>query len=88
MKVPAKASILLQKVGPKLQNAQKRLYCSTKVDQLQFSLFGLFKILHKATERLYYSERLDQNYRMRKSVYIVPKKWTTDKRRKLGVKNT
>ena len=33
MKVPAKASILLQKVGPELQNAQKRLYCSQKVDQ-------------------------------------------------------
>lgn len=32
MKPPAKASILLQKVGPKLQNAQKRLYCSQKVD--------------------------------------------------------
>ena len=27
-------------------------------------------------KRLYYSKRLDQNYRMRKSVYIVPQKWT------------
>ena len=33
MKAPAKASMLLQKVGPELQNAQKRLYCSQKVDQ-------------------------------------------------------
>ena len=43
--------------------------------------------LHNPTERLYYSKRLDQNYRMSKSVYIVPQKWTMDKRRKLGVKN-
>ena len=36
MKVPAKASILLQKVGPKLQNATKRLYCSKELDQTVF----------------------------------------------------
>lgn len=29
---------------------------------------------------------MDQNYRMRKSVYIIPKKWTTEKHRKNGVK--
>ena len=33
MKPPAKASILLQKVGPNLQNPTERLYYSTKVDQ-------------------------------------------------------
>lgn len=36
MKVPAKASILLQKVGPSLQNPSERLYYSTKVDHPLF----------------------------------------------------
>lgn len=36
MKVPAKASILFQRSGPKMQNATKRLYYSKEVDQTIF----------------------------------------------------
>lgn len=36
MKVPAKASILLQKVGPKLQNATRRLCYCKELDQTIF----------------------------------------------------
>lgn len=63
MKVPAKASILLQKVGPELQNAQKRLYYSKELD-------------HGKTPKKW-GKKIRQNLcRTRQSVYIVPQKWT------------
>lgn len=80
MKVPAKASMLLQKVGPNF----------TKRDKASMLFQKVGPELQNAQKRLYYSQKVDhgktpkkwgkkirQNLcKTRQSVYIIAKNWT------------
>ena len=89
MKVPAKASILFQRTGPfftkrvkasmLLQRTGPNTFVSPN-DFIHYPLTPDFVVFAKIGH--------PKNYIKRQSVYILPKKWTTEKPQKNGVKKT